>query len=64
MWTELRQPLIFDTDKGKAVALFVIDMGSQSNLQWVCFLKDSGICFTFDNCDIVLEKNETMGIRI
>jgi hypothetical protein len=60
---ELRQPLIFDTPKGKAMALFVIDLGAQNNLQWVCFVKDTGECWTFDNGDILLEANVTMGIR-
>jgi hypothetical protein len=60
---ELRQPLIFDTPKGKAIVLFVIDPGTQNNLQWVCFMKDTGECWTFDNGDIRLEANVTMGIR-
>ena len=61
---ELREPLWFDTPKGKALAKFVIDPGDQSNLQWVTFLKETGECWTFDNKDVRLEKNVTMGIRI
>ncbi len=63
MVTELRQPLTLDTPKGKAVALFVIDYGSENHLLWVCFLKESGECWTFANPEVRLEANETMGVR-
>lgn len=62
MILELRQPLPLRTPRGKALAYFVIDMGTESHLQWVCFMRDSGECRTFRNPDVRLEANETMGV--
>ncbi len=64
MILELREPLWFDSPKGKVLAKFVIDQGTQSNLQWVCFSKQTGECWTIENADVKLEKNITMGIRV
>lgn len=61
---ELKEPLWFDTPKGKAMAKFLIDYGSQSNLLWVCFMQETGECWTFDNAKILLDKNITDGIRV
>jgi len=58
---EIEKLIIFDTPKGKAVAHFLIDYGSEADLCWVCFLHDSGECWTFSNKDIRIESNETIG---
>ncbi len=58
---ELRQQLPLETTLGKARAFMVIDYGSEANLLWVCFMNDTGECRTFQNQDVRLEKNETMG---
>ena len=63
MLIELQQPLPLDTPKGKAQAHFLIDYGTEHHLIWVCFLKESGECWSFANPEIRLEKNETMQIR-
>lgn len=49
------------TPKGKARAFFIIDYGSEADLLWVCFLNDTGQCWTFRNSEIRLEGNLTMG---
>lgn len=63
MITELLQPLPLDTPKGKAWAHFLIDYGTEHHLLWVCFLRESGECWTFRNPEIRLEKNVTMQVR-
>jgi len=60
---QLAQILPLDTPKGKAWAHFLIDYGTEHNLQWVCFMVDTGECWTWDNRDIKLEMNLTMHIR-
>jgi len=61
---ELQKPLPLDTPKGPAYAHFVIDYGTEHSLMWVCFIKETGECWTFNNELIRLQKNITMGIRI
>jgi hypothetical protein len=63
MFTELSEYKPLDTPKGKALAWAVIDYGPESHLLFVCWMKDTGECWTFPNPDIKIEKNETMGIR-
>lgn len=63
MLKELRQPLPLDTPKGPAYAHFVIDRGTESHLEWVCFMRETGECWTFQNPLIRLQPNFTMGIR-
>lgn len=52
-----------DTPKGKAWAHFLIDRSQDHHLEWVCFICETGECWTFQNPAVRLEKNETMGIR-
>lgn len=63
MMLELAQVLPMDTPMGKADAHFVIDYGSESHLLWVCFMRETGECRTFQNPDVRLERNWTMGTR-
>jgi hypothetical protein len=63
MILELSQPLPLDTPKGPALAYLVIDHGTDSNLIWVCFIKETGECWCFDNSVIRLDKNITSGVR-
>lgn len=51
-------PLI--TPKGKAMAHFLINPGMEYHLQWVCFIDETGECWTFQNPDIRLQNNITM----
>ena len=52
-----------DTPRGPAEAAFLIDYGEQKPLLFVCFLRSDGSQWTFDNREVRLEKNVTMGIR-
>lgn len=63
MLNELREPLPLETPKGPAYALFAIDRGINSHLEWVCFIRATGECWTFQNPEVRLEANYTMGIR-
>ena len=60
MLTELAKPLPLNTPKGKALAHFVIDYGIETDLYWVCFLKENGECWTFNNRHIRIEENYTI----
>lgn len=64
MILQLNPILPLDTPRGPAWAHFMIDYGSEHHLLWVCFLKESGECWTFTNPEIKLEKNVTMGVRV
>lgn len=58
---QLDPPLPFETPKGPAWAHFLIDRGQEHHLQWVTFLERTGECWTFENPDIRLQHNMTMG---
>lgn len=60
---ELNQPIWFDTPKGIGICHFMIDRGPQTDTEWICFIADTGECWTFTNIDIKLAKNQTLGIR-
>jgi hypothetical protein len=62
MFTELSEYKPVDTPRGKAYAWAIIDYGPESHLLFVCWMKDTGECWTFQNPEIRLEKNETLGI--
>lgn len=54
-------PLI--TPKGKGRAVVLIDYGVEENLLWVVFLNDTGECWAFQNKDVRLEPNITIGAK-
>jgi hypothetical protein len=54
-------PIPVITPKGDGYAHLLIDYGPEYNLLWVCFLDDSGECWTYDNTQIRAQKNITMG---
>ena len=54
-------PLPLETPRGKGMAHFLIDYGIEHDLMWVCFINQTGECWTWRNNDIKLEKNITMG---
>lgn len=53
-------PLPIETPKGKAMAHFLIDMGMEHSLLWVCFIDETRQCWTYRNEDILIQHNETM----
>ena len=60
MIIQLNPPLPFYTPKGSAIAHFLIDMGPEHNIQWVCFQDDDGECWTWQNSDVRAVNNVTM----
>lgn len=64
MIQRLNPPLPLDTPRGKAFAHFLIDRSQEHHLEWVCFLNESGECWTFLNPEIRLEKNSTFDINL
>lgn len=61
MILQLSPPLWFTTPKGKAIAHLVIDYGLEHDLMWVCFIQDTGECWTFRNQDVRADDNATIG---
>ncbi|MEA2921468.1 MAG: hypothetical protein QOF07_1431 [Bradyrhizobium sp.] len=58
---QLNPPIPVITPKGDGYAHLLIDYGPEYNLLWVCFLDDSGECWTYDNTQIRAQKNVTLG---
>ena len=48
----------------ESFAHFLIDPGQEHHLQWVCFIDETGECWTFSNPEVRLQKNPTMRIRM
>jgi hypothetical protein len=57
---QLNPPLPLNTPKGSALAHFLIDLGPEHNIQWVCFQDDTGQCWTWMNSDVRAPRNVTM----
>ena len=49
------------TPKGNGYAHFVTDYGQEHNLMWTVFIDSTGECWTFNNSEIRIQKNITMG---
>jgi hypothetical protein len=58
---QLNPPLPVFTPRGKALAHFVIDYGIEAHLCWVCALHSDGAIWTFQNPDVRMEFNQTIG---
>ena len=63
MILQLAPTLPLDTPKGPADAHFLIDYGSESHVLFVCFVRATGECWTWQARDVRLEKNITGGVR-
>lgn len=61
MIVQLHTALQLETPKGKALAHFVIDYGIESPIYFVCFLDDTGECWTFSNEQVRAQKNISYG---
>lgn len=61
MIKQLKPAIPLNTPKGSALAHFLIDYGQESDLYWVCFIDETGECWTFNNKDIRAQKNITLG---
>lgn len=60
---QLNPTIPLDTPKGSGRAHFLIDYGEEFHLIWVVFLDETGQCWAFENPEIRLEKNVTLGVR-
>jgi hypothetical protein len=63
MILELKQILPLDTPLGPAFAHFLLDYGTEHHLIWVCFMKSTGECWSFENPFVKLAANPTLGVR-
>lgn len=54
-------PIPLKSPKGDCWAHFLIDMGPETDLQWVVFQDDSGECWTWQNREIRAQNNITLG---
>ena len=61
MILQLNPPLPLTTPAGEGYAHFLIDNGIESHIQWVVFMDDTGECWTFENPDIRMQSNITLG---
>jgi hypothetical protein len=61
MIIQLNPTLPLETPRGKGFAHFVIDYSQEHDLLWVVFLDDSGECWTFQNSEIRIQKNLSIG---
>lgn len=59
--TQLSPTIPMETPKGKGFAHIVIDYGQEHHLLWVVFIDETGECWTFENKEIRIQKNPTMG---
>ena len=54
-------PIPMLTPKGRGWAHFVIDRSQEHDLEWVCFIDQTGECWTFRSPEVRLGANITMG---
>lgn len=59
--TRIDPPIPLMTPKGRALAHFLIDLGIENDLQWVCFQDETGECWTWENAQIRARTNMTAG---
>lgn len=58
---QLNPPLPLKTSKGDGLAYLVIDYGPEHHLLWVVFMNQGGQCWTFQNPEVSMPANFTMG---
>jgi hypothetical protein len=63
MLLQLNPCLPVDTPRGPGFAHVLIDPGQEHYVLFVCFMNATGECRIYDNREVKLQKNETMGIR-
>lgn len=61
MMIQLNPVIPILTPKGKAMAHFLIDYGIEHHLMWIAFQDDSGECWTWNNPEIKIQNNPTIG---
>ena len=58
---QLNPPIPVITPKGKAMAHVLIDYGMEHHLVWVCFQDDTSECWSWQNKDVGIQTNPTLG---
>lgn len=61
MILQLNPTIPLETPKGKGFAHFLIDYSQEHNLLWVVFLDENGECWTFQNSEIRIQSNLSIG---
>jgi hypothetical protein len=61
MLLQLNPPIPVLTRKGPALAIILIDDGSEHDLKWVCIEDSTGECWTVPNPQIRGQRNVTQG---
>lgn len=59
----LKEMLPLNTKLGRAWGWAVIDPGMSSDFQWVCWMRETGECWTIRNSQVLMEPNDTLGIK-
>ena len=60
MIIQLNPALPVMTPRGEAYAHFLIDYGMEEHLMFVCFINDTGECWTYKNTKIRMLPNITL----
>jgi hypothetical protein len=58
---QLDPALPIETPKGKGLAHILIDYGIEHDLIWVCFIDETGECWSFGNKYVKAQNNITIG---
>lgn len=61
---ELKSPIPMNTPRGSAYAYFLVDYHLDHHFYWICFLNDTGECWTFANPDIRIQNNSTINRNV
>lgn len=57
---QLEPPIPLVTPKGAGRAVVLIDRSEDHDLEWVCFIDETGECWTFKNQEVRQVENRTM----
>ena len=63
MMIQLNPTIPMMTPKGSGYALFVVDYSQEHHLMWVVALDDGGQIWMFENPDVRVQANVTLGRR-
>jgi hypothetical protein len=58
---QLNPPIPMETPKGKAWAFVMINPSQEHHLQWVCMICETREIWVFQNPQVKIEPNFTMG---
>jgi hypothetical protein len=60
MMLQLNPPIPVMTPKGKGYAHILIDYSQEHDLYWVCFIDETGECWTYSNKEIRAQTNVSL----